>query len=152
MNAQQIINEIEEAFEDVTLNDGIGLWHAQCWDDYERDGDVINAAIEKDEKNDWHNLDHNDLKTCESSLSFFDEKGMIFHLPAYIIAEIKGQLECGTIFHLTELSKYGKQQLSKLNNKQKKAITSFLTWCLHQTEYEYDKVAIECAIKTYWNV
>lgn len=155
MSPQQVIDIIEDAFKDTTLDGGRGLWLAQFSDKcffYGLDEKDKAEAIEKDEKLDWHNLDSNDLKNCESSLSHFDEKGMRFHLPAFIIAEIKDELECGVIFNLTHLSEHSRKQFSLLNSKQKKAITSFLEWCLKSENYEYDWTKIKNAIEKYWKL
>ena len=148
MNTEQIIELIEEAFKGVTLDGGTGLLMAKCADDYFNDEEAIVEAIEFDEKEDWHNIDSEDLKSCESSLSFFDAKGMRFHLPAFIIADIKGELECGTIFHLTELDKYCREQFSLLNSKQKIAVASFLEWYINRKNcsvinFERGKYALE---------
>ena len=77
---------------------------------------------------------------------------MRFHLPAFIIAEIKDELDCGVIFNLTHLSEHSRKQFSLLNSKQKKAITSFLEWCLKSENYEYDWTKIKNAIEKYWKL
>src|SRR5450631_1381037 len=88
---ERLIAEIRQAFHDVALGDGTGLWEAQSIDDYE-DEKCQSKARSRDEKLDWSRISSDDLKRCDSSLSFFDANGMRFHLPAYMIDRIQRRL------------------------------------------------------------
>jgi hypothetical protein len=149
LNKDIVIHEIEKAFLDVKLENGIGLWEAQAIDDYES---VVaqKLARNKDEKENWQKFTISTLNRCNSSLSFFDAKGMRFHLPAFIIASINNIDILDPIFHLTHLSSYSKKQLSSLNSTQRKAIITYLKWCLTDDDYEFEHSSIETALKLYW--
>lgn len=125
-----VIYQITNAFSNVKLGDGIGLWEAQAIDDYESKEEQKKARL-KDEKEDWKKIPIKTLIRCDSSLSFFDADGMRFHLPAYILSSMNDSSMIVPIFHLTYLSSYSKEQLSSLNNKQRKAIRTYLKWCLN---------------------
>ncbi len=149
MNKKYILQKIERAFADVVLGSGIGLNEAQAIDDYE--SSEVQAGFRlKDEKENWKLLDSNELQRCYSSLSFFDANGMRFHLPAYIIAELKEEIDDLSIFHLTHLNDYGKTKFTSLNNAQNESIVMFLEWCLQQDEYQFDHLVIAKALSEYW--
>ena len=95
--ADALIKIIRYAFLDVKLEEGIGLLQAQGIDDYESE-DKCQKLRAQDELNDWGNISSEKLNKCYSSLSFFDSKGMKFHLPAYMIADIKNQYDFGLAF------------------------------------------------------
>jgi hypothetical protein len=148
MKKQDVITEIRLAFSGVALGNGIGLWEAQAIDDYESK-EIQMKNREKDEKEDWSALSFDDLQRCHSSLSFFDSDGMRFHLPAYIIASIDNKVD-DPVFHLTQLDDYAKSKLKTLNKAQRKAIVTYLIWCLEQEDYEFEHPTIRKALSEYW--
>ena len=82
---KDIQTQIQDAFTDVVLGEGVGLWQAQGIDDYKSLAECL-ILRERDEKLDWSKISAKDLNMCNSSLSFFDAQGMHFHLPAFLIA------------------------------------------------------------------
>ena len=53
-------------------------------------------------KRDWQSLEADFLDAHASALSFFSEAGLRFFLPAYLIADLNGQLKAADpLFHLT---------------------------------------------------
>jgi hypothetical protein len=144
----QIIEIVETAFSGVTLGEGIGLFEAQALDDYETE-EVQKQRRKDDEKINWKSTPYDVLHNCHSSLSFFDADGMRFHLPAYIIGSIKGEVD-NPIFHLTDMGSYMESRLVSLNVEQYKAIVEYLTWCLTQDEYSFYFPNITRAIDEFW--
>lgn len=84
---EELIKEIETAFEGVTLEDGIGLWEAQGHDDRLSPAEC-NKLRQDDEKHDWQNIPAVDIYKAQSSPSFFDAKGMRFHLPQFMLLQL----------------------------------------------------------------
>jgi hypothetical protein len=149
MCIEYIKSEIITAFKDLKLKDGIGLWEAQGIDDYENnDAQII--ARNKDIKDNWLLLSNEDLFHCDSSLSYFDAQGMLFHLPAFILAELNGKLNIGPILPLTSLAISNPEIFKLLNVEQKRCVVMFLEWCAAQPEYDFDKPDIERALHEYW--
>lgn len=144
----QIIEKIEAAFSGVILGQGIGLFEAQALDDYESE-EVQKRWREEDEKINWKSIPYEALQRCHSSLSFFDADGMKFHLPAYIIGSINGEVD-DPIFHLTDMGSYMESRLVTLNSLQKKAVMEYLTWCLTEEDYEFYCPNIVRALTEYW--
>lgn len=130
-----LINKIKLAFKGVQLENGIGLWEAQGLDDYAND-EIMKSLKAKDERMNWENLSYQDLSYCESSLAFFDAKGMRFCLPKFLIfdlleTEILEEQNLSSpevVFTLTNnlYSEYQMNRFSLFNNEQIECITEFL--------------------------
>ena len=125
--ADELITKISEAFRGVALGDGVGLQQAKGLDDYE-DEATCAAYRENDEKEDWRAISSDDLNRCDSSLSFFDPEGMRFHLPAYMIAELRGEYGFGMSFRLTHLDTHGRSYFSALSPVQRQGESSFCSF------------------------
>jgi len=148
MNKDQIIESIKTAFRDVKLGDGIGLWEAQAIDDYKSE-DVQRKKREADEKDDWLSFTPDILQRCHSSLSFFDANGMRFHLPAFIIGSLKGEVD-DPVFHLSQLDDCARSKLTALSDEQRNAVVKYLGWCLESEEFECEHPVIQLALDEYW--
>lgn len=145
-----LISIINSAFKDVELDGGIGLSEANAIDDY-KDEQFRNKCKANDEKVNWDKIPSSSLNAYYNSLSFFDAKGMRFHLPAFMIAELKGEYRFGMAFCLTHLSDYTKSQFILLNEKQREAVKHFLEYLSTNSNYEFEKPTIERAIEEYWS-
>jgi hypothetical protein len=139
-NAQKIISNIKSAFRDVQLEDGIGLFEAQGIDDYKPREQQLKLRL-KDEKEDWLKISAADLRNAMSSLPFFDAKGVRFHLPRFLIYDIKTN-DQNTLFHLTnELETDHKKEIfSLLNSTQVTCIIEYLDYLKDQIKVEYENV------------
>jgi hypothetical protein len=146
-----VIQKISTAFADVRLEDGIGLAEAQAIDDYQ-DAWTQAESRKLDEKEDWRRISREQLLRSTSSLSFFDAKGMRFHLPAFLIAELQVFEYLGCVFHLVELDDYARSKLALLNSEQKDAVEACLWEMLDDKKYSYDHEGIARAIKSYWSI
>jgi hypothetical protein len=149
-NQIHLISSITSAFQDVKLEEGVGLSEANAIDDY-KDKSFRDECRKNDEKKNWQTIPSSALNEYYSSLSFFDAKGMRFHLPAFMIAEIKGEYRFGMSFPLTHLSDHTRSQFTALSKPQREAVRSFLEYLLEQPDYEFEKATIKQAIENYWS-
>lgn len=143
---------IRDAFSGVTLEDGVGLLQGQALDDY-AGPEAQAAARANDETEDWSRIPADLLSSAHSSLSFFDPKGMRFHLPAYLIAELNGVLHQDIVFHLTYITGDAPSQFRSLTPKQREAVHQFLLYRLEtcsRAVREFEGPMIERAIADYW--
>ena len=146
----RVLGLVQNAFQGVALGEGIGLRQGQGLDDY-ADERLLASYRAQDEKHDWSSIPVADLDQCYSSLSFFDADGMRFHLPAYIVAELKGSSQTGAVvFHLTSLTPYGRAQFSTLTPAQREAVRAYLLLKLSDAHCEFDHPMIEAALRDYW--
>lgn len=145
-----LIEHVEFVFGAVRLEDGVGLKEAQGIDDYEDEWACKKYRAE-DEKYDWRSIPVEKLDQCHSSLSFFDPKGMRFHLPAYIVAHLKGETLMDPVFHLTHLDDYALSKLALLSDEQKKAVKAYLEELIDDKSFEHERDMIAKAIEEYWS-
>lgn len=145
------IEKLKAAFAGVRLDDGIGLRQAQGIDNYE-DQWVCARYRAEDEKDDWQRIPAAQLACCHSSLSFFDPKGMRFHLPAFIVAELEGTVNMHTEFHLVHLDDFARSKLVLLTPTQKEAIESCLWAMLDDQRFALEHENIARAIEDYWSL
>ena len=147
--AQQVCQAIETAFSGVTLGGGVGLTEAQGLDDY-ADEATLAAYRSDDEKDDWHRIPVEALNHCNSSLSFFDAEGMRFHLPGYLLADLRGDYGFGVTFCLTHLSDHCLTQFALLSPAQRAAVRAFLLHILDDPDEEFHRSDITRALNEYW--
>lgn len=147
--AQQVARAIEAAFAGVTLGGGVGLQEAQGLDDY-ADAETCVTYRAKDEKDDWHRIPADALNHCNSSLSFFDAEGMRFHLPAYLLADLRGDYSFGMAFCLTHLSDYCLTQFALLSPEQRAAVRAFLLHIADDPDEQFHRDEILRALTDYW--
>ncbi len=149
-----LIQEINDVFQGVKLEDGIGLWEAQGLDDYATEEECKKLRV-RDEKEDWSKIPLTDLYQCSSSLSFFDAKGMRFHLPQFLLFDLdafekeeeelykNGELDCSLCpniyFTLTYKLQddYSVKRFSALNNSQIQCVINYLNYKIEEREAYY---------------
>ena len=149
-NQIHLISQITSAFKDVKLEEGIGLSEADAIDSY-KDEQFRDQCRSNDEKDHWDAIPSSALNENYTSLSFFDNKGMRFHLPAFMIAEIKGEYRFGMSFALTHLSDHTRSQFILLSKTQREVVRTFLEYLSEQPDYDFEKPMIKAAIESYWS-
>jgi len=77
------VDQIVDAFANVTLGDGVSLREADVIDDYGSDEERATAR-QRDELHDWQRIADDDIENYSSVLCFMDDEGLRFHLPAYM--------------------------------------------------------------------
>jgi len=118
----------------------------------------LEAQIKNDERKDWKKLiDDPELEKIHGigGLSFYDAKGLRFHLPAYLCLTIHkpyADVAESLMFTLTHLEAYNQERFAILTVEQRKAVKVFLTYARYNTgfAFEYNFAAIEAAIRDYW--
>jgi len=147
--AESLCDRVREAFSNVTLGVGVGLFEGQAIDDYETEI-IRRQNRDKDEKEAWERIEVKHLNACYSSLSFFDALGMRFHLPAFIIADLKGEYDMGMEFTLTHLDAYTREQFHLLNQEQRQVVREYLLFMREDPESEFYYADIDRALSNYW--
>jgi hypothetical protein len=141
-----LIRVITDSFAGVQLGDGIGLLEADGMDSYATDGERAELR-QQDEKVDWRNINIETLNDCYAPPWYFDARGFVFHLPAFLIAELNDQYSCGFIDRLiaSDRSPDGWREL--LSAAQREAITATLSLVAEHPEYADQAADIELAIR-----
>ena len=147
--AEALIKRIRVTFKDVTLENGVGLFEAQGLDEYKTPEECLELR-QKDAKSNWEAISVADLNQCYSSLSFFDPKGMRFHLPAFLIADIQDKYKFDLVFTLAHLNDYSRFQFSVLSLEQRRAVRAYLSYIRDTERYALDRSQIDFSLKEYW--
>ena len=145
----EIIALVQVAFQGVTLGAGVGLYEGHAEDGiYTRI--YVEAERAKDEKLDWAAIPAARLDECPCAQSFFDAEGMRFHLPALIIADLRGETECDPVISLTHPDDYSRDQLSLLTVEQRAAVRAYLGYVRDHPEVYYSTEEADRALSEYW--
>lgn len=147
--AEELIDEITEAFKDVRLGVGVGLFEGQAIGDYESDG-ARALMRSKDEKEAWWNIPSKHLNACHSSLSYMDALGARFHLPAFICCDLRGELDFELEFKLSRVDGAGKNKFSLLSPEQRKLVAAYLEFLADDVDAEFSRKEILEALNDYW--
>lgn len=144
MTRSELINSIYAAFKDVKLDDGIGLYEADCIDDYIHPNDPVYVNWkQKDEREKWENIlslflsDTNNERVNSSNFFFMDAKGKRFHIPCYLLQDLDEKHK-GNNPLITSVS-----DLEILNTQQKQAILDFFDFKIEEFIQENNNYDLE---------
>ena len=123
--SRKVSEEIRAAFAGVRLEGGIGLREARGIDDHASES-ALQVMREQDEEEDWAAIPVANLQKYSDTLSFFDAKGLRFHLPAFLIAHLEGAMESVAVYHLTHFTDWWLTKFSEFSSAQRRAVRSYL--------------------------
>ena len=146
------IQQIHEAFAELTLGGGLTLHQAHLEGFYDEDEEEWLAARGKDMESHWAEVPDWKLESKSSALFFFDPEGWRFYIPAFMCWSLKNWRTTKSItvdFVLGTLARnneYVMKQPELLNRAQSEAVCDFLAFF---DRYSGDADASE-AIQAYW--
>ena len=146
-----VIAQLSSAFADTTLGDGIGLLEANGLDDYASDKE-LRRHRESDEKLDWKRISSADLSRCYCSPTFFDPQGFVFHLPAFLVAELNDKHPYGFIDRLYDADEHPKGWRALLTGEQRDAIITTLKLIREHPNYQHELEDINTSLERYRDV
>lgn len=149
---REVIDDITSAFGDVSREDGTTLHEAMALDDYAPDEEQ-RAARRLDVDRSWQDVPDADIFACCSALSFMDEKGFRYYIPAFMIYGLRnweddynGILSSAMYQLLHESSKSLRKSepasiAARYNftGAQSKAVARFLRFVITFDEYQADE-------------
>ena len=146
--ADELISQIAAAFAGVTLEDGIGLWESDGIDDY-CGPEELRVLRAKDEKTDWSRIPADDLNYCNAAPSFLDARGLYFHAPAFMTAELRGDFKQDFIGRLIYDSFTAPEFRQLLTPAQRHVIIAYISFYGSIDHYGYHSDDISSAILRY---
>ncbi len=142
-----LIEEITTAFEGVAREDGVTLHEAMVIDDY-GSAEECAEARKKDTETKWQDVPADDICSSDAVLSFLDNKGFHYYIPAYVVwylenidhddpDHLSSNAFSSVVFHLTyelkgQLRDKSAARLARaerfefFTNEQRRAIAHFL--------------------------
>jgi hypothetical protein len=146
---EHLESRIRAAFADCRLGDGIGLLEADAWDMC-ADPNKPREARERDERQDWQSLSRADLSWCNTALCFTDAVGYRFLVPAFMLADLDGDIDEMIIIHLSLTKEDPHGTRSQLNCAQIEAIIEFLELFLDDPDSRFHHPKITEALDAFW--
>lgn len=140
-SVDDVVSKLTAAFTATTLDDGLGLWESKGLDDYASPQELKELRW-KDEKRDWRNVPIEHINRCNAAPWFMDARGFVFHLPAFLIAELNDQHGYGFIDRLYYLPESPLGWSDLLNADQKNAVCAALQFIAAHPEYHRHASAI----------
>ena len=139
---------VRENFQDVRLGDGIGLLEANGLDNYAAESE-LEKLRQQDERNSWQRIDVLLLNRYHSAPSFFDARGFVFHLPAFLLAELNDQHEYGFIDRIIQKRPKTGSWIDLLTPRQASALIAVLSIVQHHPDYIDQQKKFEHAINRF---
>ncbi len=126
-----LLEQIDAAFGDVTLEDGIGLMTTQLLD-MNAPREVCAAVAPAEEHSDWRRITPAMIRACWDALIFTDPKGYRFLLPAWLTLDLRGQLgDFDALDYLPLIPEncgFYESQAALLNDRQLEAVINFIEY------------------------
>jgi hypothetical protein len=134
---EKLIVQIEKAFHQVKLGDGISLNMTEYLDSY-RTNKMFADLAKQDERNDWTKISNSVLEQFTVTFCFTDWQGFRFYLPAYMRWKLNNPASDNfigdhTIYALdikTIEELQNKKITEILNDEQIEVVVKFLNWCV----------------------
>ncbi len=155
MEKEQLIKEIEIAFKDVELKDGIGINQADRIEMGNRD-----VLIQKGRNLDrmwwesWRDIEDKYIASYSSVMSFMDSQGIKWAMPAYMIYIInhykEGSFSVDTTLYILEEGALGSDKQDLYTLEQKRVIAKFLQYMLSVGEEFIDAESAQMALEKEW--
>ena len=155
MDKEQLITEIETAFKDVSLEDGIGINEADSIEMGERDS-VRNTARNQDRSwwSGWSDIEDKYISSYSSVMDYMDAQGIKWALPAYMIYIIKhykeGSFSIDSTIYILEEGALGTDRRDVYTDQQKKVIAEFLLFIVSVGKEDVDVESAQVALNTIW--
>jgi hypothetical protein len=143
--ADELIELVCRAFARVELEDGIGLRESNGIDDY-AGHEELKRLRATDEQHDWQKIPADLLGYCNAAPSFLDAKGMRFHTPAFLVAELKGEFHQDFIGRLIDGSYSATDFPRLLSEEQREAIIECIRFYGSIDQFAYDADRINAAV------
>ena len=158
MERDALIRDIENAFENVSLEDGTGIFEAEALDNYASESEIIDArAKDRKQWTRWDEIPFNVLDVAFWALCFVNPKGMRFLLPAYMRIAL-ANYDKGTnatdsaVYALDRGAECFDGNDSILSSEQKAIIVKFLKYMAYEaSESLVDTVVAARAYSQHWN-
>lgn len=148
-NIEFVVQKIEAAFANVPLENGVSLREADVIDDYGSLGQR-KAARKQDELTDWRRIPDTDLAHYDWCLSFFDAKGLRFHLPAYMRFALRNfQTSSSASINGVIHQLCHQHGLELLTTQQRSAVRHFLKFMAHNGGKWVDSAAAKEALQLF---
>lgn len=155
MDKEQLIKEIQTAFKDVLLKEGIGINEADRMEMQQRDV-LVNKGRNLDRMwwQSWEDIDDKYPASYSSVMDFMDSAGLKWVMPAYMTYIIKyykeGSFSVDSTIYTLEAGGLGTDGLDLYTEEQKKVIAKFLQYMVEAGAEWVDVESAQNALDKVW--
>ena len=155
IDTEQLIEEIQTAFKDVILKDGIGINQADRIETRQRDV-LIQKGRNLDRMwwNAWTDIEDKYVSTYSSVMDYMDSQGLQWVMPAYLIYIIKhykeGSFSVDSTIYTLEAGALGVDKLDLYSDAQKRVMAKFLVFMVEVGEKWVDVESAQNALDGVW--
>jgi hypothetical protein len=143
-----VVQQIRDAFSGLQLGSGVGLREANGLDDYADESELVQLR-KLDERTDWRKLDADLLNRYYCAPTFFDARGFVFHLPAFLIAELDDRFDFPFIDRIIEKQPTTGSWIDLLTATQAEALANVLLLVKQHPDYYNDAKKFDHAINRF---
>lgn len=154
----ELIQEIEKAFEHVTPPEKVTLHVAEAHDSYDYNDEKYRLNDVADR---WQDVPVEHIEECQMALNYVDKVGMKFYLPAYMVWYLNklnsGDVESDyTLYALDDysdnikMSCYFQERFSLFTHEQLKVCSHFVKYCAEDKSDIADAEFAKKIYKNYW--
>jgi len=158
MDREELIQKVEMAFSGVTLGEGIGILEAEAIDNCVSDKKRTKAR-NRDIRHDWTQIPDEIIDNYYSALSFMDNAGLRYCLPAYMrfalrFYDASASASVDMAIYALDNSAIGKdKEFNIFSEQQRKVIAQFLRFMVTEAgEYWVDAGEASRAYEKYWEI
>ena len=150
MHPDNLIGAIEDAFADVKLEDGVGIFEAEAIDDCVSDK-LRTKAREQDVRDDWKAIPDEVIAEHYSAMAFMDEKGLKYAIPAYMRFALRHwqTSNSASVDHII-YTLARDEDWAFLSTKQKETVANFLNHMVLEADEYVDSWQASLAYEKHW--
>lgn len=155
IDKEQLIKEIQTAFKDVLLKDGIGINEADRMEMQQRDV-LVNKGRNLDRMwwQSWEDIDDKYMASYSSVMDYMDAAGIKWVMPAYMTYIVnhykEGSFSVDSTIYTLEAGAKGSDGLDIFTDAQKKVIAQFLSFMVSVGKEWVDAESAQNALDTIW--
>ena len=155
MDNEQLIKEIETAFKDVLLKEGIGINEADRMEMGQRDV-LVNKGRNLDRMwwSSWMDIDDKYMASYSSVMDYMDAAGIKWVMPAYMTYITnhykEGSFSVDSTIYTLEAGAQGSDGIDLYTDEQKRAIAKFLQFMVSVGKEWVDVESAQNALDKVW--
>lgn len=155
--SEQLAAEIEEAFGEVGLGDGLSLSQAQALDHMEAP-EIVQRARNKDHDVRWQEIPDDRVEEYHYALTYLDPQGLRFYLPRFMVFAldhpgIDSPAVDAAVYACDlgdELQDEVLAQFNSMSRRQMTVIAQFLAFIAESKDQDYDTLVAAMALEAFW--
>lgn len=149
-------NQIQEAFGDVRLGEGLSLHQAQALDHMELP-EAVRRARRLDTEQRWQDVPDAKVEQFHYALTYLDPEGLRFYLPRFMIFSLQHPgLDSPAVDAAVYACDFGDDQeevlaqFNVMSRRQMRVTSNFLAFIAESKDEDYDTLVAAVVLESFW--